>query len=150
MSRFRVLPVLIGLFATVSSAFAANPELSSAGLEQRVDFWKKVYTQYGQDDVIIHDLYLVNLIYDVANDDDVRSKTAAVQATLREIRAGLDTPEAFSPEAKMIAGFHSGSGHPSDGFSARRPHSQRPHPKGYQGAIPRGHHSLRPPRGRVS
>ena len=58
MSRFRVLPVLIGLFAMVSSAFAANPELSSAGLEQRVDFWKKVYTQYGQDDIIIHDLFL--------------------------------------------------------------------------------------------
>src|SRR4026209_1131992 len=102
ISRFRVLPVLIGLFATVSSAFATNPELSSAGLEQRVDFWKKVYTQYGQDDIIIHDLYLVNLIYDVANDDDVRSKTAAAQATLREIRAGLDTPEAFSPEARTI------------------------------------------------
>ena len=102
MSRFRVLPVLIGLFATVSSAFAANPELSSAGLEQRVDFWKKVYTQYGQDDIIIHDLYRVNLIYDVANDDDIRSKTAAAQATLREIRAGLEMPEAFSPEARTI------------------------------------------------
>ena len=55
MIRFRALPVLVSLFAMVSAAFAANPELSSAGLEQRVDFWKKVFTQYGENDLIIHD-----------------------------------------------------------------------------------------------
>jgi len=87
----------------VSSTFAATPELTSTGLEQRVDFWKKVYTQYGENDLIIHDLFRVNLIYDVATDDDVTAKVAAVKATLREMRAGLETPEVFSPEAKQIA-----------------------------------------------
>src|SRR6185503_12660436 len=48
MSRFRALPVFVSLFAAVSVASAANPELTSEGLEQRVDFWKKVYTQYGE------------------------------------------------------------------------------------------------------
>src|ERR1700752_3340653 len=103
MSRLRVAPIFIGLFSMVSSAFAANPELSNTGLEQRVDFWKKVYTQYGENDLVIHDLFHVNLIYDVASDDDVTSKAAAVKATLREMRAALATPEAFSPEARQIA-----------------------------------------------
>jgi membrane-bound lytic murein transglycosylase D len=102
MIGFRVLPLLVSLFA-VSSAFAANPDLPSAGLEQRVDFWKKVFTQYGENDLIIHDLYRVNLIYGVASDEDVSSKTAAVKDTLREMRLKLESPETFSPEAKLIA-----------------------------------------------
>jgi peptidoglycan lytic transglycosylase D len=102
MNRFRAVPVFVSLFVGVSLASAANPELTSAGLEQRVDFWKKVYTQYGEDDVIIHDLYRVNLIYGVATDADLRSQLAATQATLREIRSGIDTPEEFSDEAKQI------------------------------------------------
>jgi membrane-bound lytic murein transglycosylase D len=102
MIRFRALPVVV-LFSMVSSALAANPELSSAGLEQRVDFWKKVYTQYGENDLIIHDLFHVNLIYGVANDDDVTSKVAATKGTLREMRAALETPDTFSPEARQIA-----------------------------------------------
>jgi membrane-bound lytic murein transglycosylase D len=87
----------------VSSALAANPELARAGLEQRVDFWKKVYTQYGENDLIIHDMFHVNLIYGVATDDDVTSKVAAVKGTLREMRSALETPDTFSPEAKQIA-----------------------------------------------
>jgi membrane-bound lytic murein transglycosylase D len=86
----------------VSSALAANPELASAGLEQRVDFWKKVYTQYGENDLIIHDMFHVNLIYGVATDDDVTAKVAAVKGTLREMRSALETPDAFSPEARQI------------------------------------------------
>src|SRR5262249_18075423 len=96
------LPVVV-LFSMVSSALAANPELSNTGLEQRVDFWKKVYTQYGENDLIIHDLFHVNLIYGVATDDDVTSKVAATKGTLREMRAALATPDTFSPEARQIA-----------------------------------------------
>jgi len=102
MNRFRALPVVV-LFSMVSSAFAANPELPSNGLEQRVDFWKKVYTQYGENDLVIHDVFHVNLIYGVATDDDVTSKVADVKTTLREMRAALQTPDAFSPEAKQVA-----------------------------------------------
>ena len=102
MIRFRALPVVV-LFSFVSSAFAANPELSNAGLEQRVDFWKKVYTQYGENDLIIHDVFHVNLIYGVANDDDVNTRVADLKTTLREMRAAIGTPDAFSPEAKQIA-----------------------------------------------
>jgi len=101
MIRVHALPVVV-LFSLVSSAFAANPELTSAGLEQRVDFWKKVYTLYGENDLVIHDVFHVNLIYGVATDDDVNSKVLAVKATLREMRDALQTPDAFSPEAKQI------------------------------------------------
>jgi membrane-bound lytic murein transglycosylase D len=103
MSRFRVYPIFLSLFAVASSAFGAHPELPSSGLEQRVDFWKKVYTQFGKDDIVIHDGFRVNLIYDVASDQDIALKLAVVQATLREIQANLEAPETFSPEAKHIA-----------------------------------------------
>jgi len=103
MNRCLSFTILIAMLAIVSPAFATNPELTSEGLEQRIDFWKKIYTQYGKDDIVIHDVLRVNLIYDVATDDDYPEKMLATQATLREIRAGLDTPEAFSPEAKLIA-----------------------------------------------
>lgn len=102
MNRFRAIPVVVSLFVGVSAAAAANPELTSTGLEQRVDFWKKIYTQYGEDDVIIHDLYRVNLIYDVATDSDLKAKLSATQTTLRELRDGLDSPDTLSPEAKYI------------------------------------------------
>ena len=101
MSRFKVLPVLVSLFF-VPAAFAANPELPTTGLEERVDFWRKVFTQYGADDVVIHDQFYVNLIYGVASDKELTSKTASVRATLREIRDKIDTPEEFSPEAREM------------------------------------------------
>lgn len=110
--RLRVFPLFVGVFAVVSTAFAAGPEFSSEGLEPRVDFWKKIYTQYGQDDLVIHDTYRVNLIYDVATDDDVRVKTAAVRDTLLDIRANLQTPENFSPEAQKTAAAITAQGIP--------------------------------------
>src|SRR4030095_8342702 len=103
MNRFLRFTILIAMLAIVSPAFAQDPELKSEGLEQRIDFWKKIYTQYGKDDIVTHDILRVNLIYDVANDDNYPEKMVSIQAILREIRAGLDMPEAFSPEAKEIA-----------------------------------------------
>jgi membrane-bound lytic murein transglycosylase D len=103
MNRCLSFMVLIVLLAVVPAAYAVTEELPSQGLEQRIDFWKKIYTQYGKDDIVIHDAFLVNLIYDVANDDNYPEKTVAIQAALREIRAGLETPEVFTPEAKQIA-----------------------------------------------
>ena len=84
----------------------AAPEpvvVQKEGLENRVEFWKKVYTQYGKDDIIIHDEFHVNLIYDVASESDVNSKIRTVRATLDEIRLNLKTPEYLSPAAKQTA-----------------------------------------------
>jgi membrane-bound lytic murein transglycosylase D len=83
--------------------FAQSTELPKQGLESRIEFWKKVYTQYGTDDVIIHDRIHVNLIYDVASEDDADSKTRLVKFALEEIQANLSTPENLTETAKQIS-----------------------------------------------
>jgi membrane-bound lytic murein transglycosylase D len=101
MSRIRAFPIFVSLFVA-NAAFAANPELPSTGLEERVDFWKKIFTQFGENDVVIHDAFRVNLIYAVATEDDLGSKMASVRDTLREIQMKINTPEELSPEARII------------------------------------------------
>jgi membrane-bound lytic murein transglycosylase D len=98
------LSSLIACFLFVSSSFAAEPNLPSTGLEQRIDFWKKIYTQYGKDDVVIHDLFHVNLIYDVASDSDVKVKVIAIKDALRDIKAnlGLENLDNLDPTARQV------------------------------------------------
>jgi membrane-bound lytic murein transglycosylase D len=98
----RVPRLLVALLVFVAPAFAGSENLPSQGLENRIEFWKKVYTKYGQDDVIIHDRIHVNLIYDVAVRGEQDSKINAVQQALEEIRQNLDTPENLSPLAQQI------------------------------------------------
>ena len=64
--KLSLLRLMAAILALAAPAIAERAELPGEGLEKRVDFWKKVYTQYGEDDVIIHDRVQVNLIYDVA------------------------------------------------------------------------------------
>src|SRR5438876_8559284 len=94
--------LFLTLMALATPAFAGSAELPTRGLEDRVDFWKKVYTQYGQDDVIIHDRIRVNLIYDVAARGEQAAKISVVQQALDEIKTNLGTPENLSPVAKQI------------------------------------------------
>src|SRR5438128_2664487 len=94
--------LIVALLALAAPAVAERLELPSQGLENRIEFWKKVYTQYGENDVIIHDRINVNLIYDVASKDEKASKVAAVQQALDEVRNNLATPENLSPAAKQI------------------------------------------------
>src|SRR5438094_5195781 len=53
--------------------------LPAEGLASRIEFWKKVFTQYGEDDVIIQDRIHVNIIYAVATRSDQSARIAAVQ-----------------------------------------------------------------------
>jgi membrane-bound lytic murein transglycosylase D len=100
--RLRVTSILVFLAAMAGPAFATNPALPIDGLEQRVDFWKKIYTQYGADDVVIHDRVYVNLVYDVATDATQNEKAANVKSALREIQANLDSPENLSAPAAAV------------------------------------------------
>src|SRR3954466_8008442 len=100
--RFKATSILVILAAMAAPAFATNPALPSDGLEQRVDFWKKIYTQYGADDVVIHDRVYVNLIYDVATEATQNEKTANIKSALREIQINLNTPENLSPSATPV------------------------------------------------
>src|SRR5437762_12384192 len=94
--------VAVVVLALAAPVFAESAELPVQGLESRIEFWKKVYTQYGENDVIIHDRIHVNLIYDVAARGEQASKIAAVQQAIDEIRANLTTPESLSATAKQI------------------------------------------------
>lgn len=95
--------IMIALLAFAGTAFASDLDLQQLnGLENRVEFWKKVYTQYGKDDVILHDRMNVHLIYDVVSDDNVKSKTALVKQGLQEIAANFNTPESLSLPARQI------------------------------------------------
>jgi len=96
------LLVAICVLSVIPQTFAGTIELPADGLESRVEFWKKVYTQYGANDNIIHDRFHVNLIYDVAGDDDVTSRVQAVYDGLNEIALKVDAPETFSPIAQQI------------------------------------------------
>jgi membrane-bound lytic murein transglycosylase D len=97
------LPRLVfAVLALGLPAVAQSVELPGEGLESRIEFWKKVYTQYGQDDVIIHDRVHVNLIYDIAAKGEQASKVSAVEEALAEIQANLHSPANLSPVAALI------------------------------------------------
>jgi membrane-bound lytic murein transglycosylase D len=72
------------------------------GLEQRIDFWKQVFTKYGADDVIVHDRFYVNLIYAVATDGTVDDTVSQVKDDLQEICDQLSEPEQLSESASEI------------------------------------------------
>ena len=95
---------LIVLFVALSTPVLAaeRSDLPNKGLENRVDFWKKIFTQYGADDVVIHDKFYVNLIYGVADDSNVNYRIGIVGRTLDEISANLSTPENLSPAAQQV------------------------------------------------
>jgi len=98
------LPRLIAVVLMISAtAWAAErTELPATGLENRVEFWKKIFTQYGKNDIVIHDRLRVNLIYDVADESNVDSKLSTVDHALKEILHNLDTPENLSDPAKQV------------------------------------------------
>src|SRR5262245_8112951 len=100
--RFSFAGLSVMLLALGLPAFAEFAELPNQGLENRIEFWKKVYTQYGQDDVVIHDRIRVNLIYDVAVRGEHEAKVDTVEQAIEEIRANLENPENLSPYAKQI------------------------------------------------
>jgi hypothetical protein len=99
-------------------AFAGPTDFPNQGLEDRMAFWKKVYTQYGENDVIIHDRIRVNLIYDIAARGEENLLVADVRRALDEIRANLSTPENLNSTAKQIQQVIVSSGVPLTRTSA--------------------------------
>jgi len=100
--RLSFLRLLAVLLALAVPAFAGPEELPSQGLEDRIDFWKKVYTEYGENDVIVHDRIRVNLIYEIAVRGEHQGRASAVRDLLEEVRANLATPENLSAQAQEI------------------------------------------------
>jgi membrane-bound lytic murein transglycosylase D len=96
----RLIVVLLVLAAPALAA--ERTQLPVNGLENRVAFWKKIYTQYGKDDIIIHDRIRVDLIYDVADSSNVDEKLSKVDHALKELLVNPDSPEDLSHEGRQI------------------------------------------------
>jgi membrane-bound lytic murein transglycosylase D len=71
--------VLMALVLTSVLNFPAD------GLQQRIGFWKAVFTEYGEDHLIFHDRYHVHLIYDV-----VDLKAAGIERTDRSAQREIE------------------------------------------------------------
>ncbi len=110
--KLGVSGVIILVLTIAVPAFCETADLPVQGLESRVDFWKKVFTQYGEDDVIIHDRVHPHLIYDVASRDDQVEKIARVRQALDEIRQNIANPENLSTTAQQIQDAIAASGVP--------------------------------------
>jgi len=74
----------------------ADTAFPTDGLQDRIEFWKSVFTRYGADDIVVHDRFHVNLIYAVAADNTVDARIRAVKQALSEIREKLGAPTELS------------------------------------------------------
>ena len=96
--------LLLSICATWGLAVPAGAQtmFRTEGLEPRIDFWKQVFTQYGADDIVVHDRFYVNLIYAVADDDTVEQTVREVKDGLREIRDRLSAAGQLSDAGLKI------------------------------------------------
>jgi membrane-bound lytic murein transglycosylase D len=100
--RLSLPRLFVALLALAAPAFAESAEFPDQGLENRIAFWKKVYTQYGENDSIVHDRIRVNLIYDVVDKNGKDASVSAVRQALDEIRSKLPAMEDLSSVAQQV------------------------------------------------
>ncbi len=103
MPRLRGLVLFLFVSSTLSFlSLAQIPGFPENGLGDRIEFWEKVFTIYGEDDLIIHDAQRVDLIYAVVNEQSRRSGVQSVRNLLSEVRSKISTPDQLSPEARRL------------------------------------------------
>jgi peptidoglycan lytic transglycosylase D len=98
--RHLLSPIVVVWWLAVPAS--AQTLFPTDGLEHRIDFWKQVFTQYGADDVIVHDRYYVDLIYGIADEDNAQRTIRNVKDGLLEIRDGLSSAAELSDPALKI------------------------------------------------
>ena len=102
-ARLRGLVVFVIVSSTLSVlSFAQTPGFPENGLSDRIAFWEKVFTIYGEDDLIIHDAQRVDLIYAVVNERSRRSGVRTVRNLLAEVRNKISTPNELNAEARRL------------------------------------------------
>ena len=112
----------------VSSPRTALPV--PAGLRPQVEFWKKVFAEYSELDVAIHDREDVSRVYKVLRlgwllasggskaEIDARRRSIvfaeieAIRATLKRLHAKRGSPSALGAEERRIAGLFAGDRNP--------------------------------------
>ena len=98
----RLLLILVVASPFNVFSFAQIPGFPEDGLGDRIEFWEKVFTIYGEDDLIIHDAQRVDLIYAVVNESARRSGVQSVRNLLSEIRNQIMTPNELNAEARRL------------------------------------------------
>ncbi len=99
--RWSVLLLIVSSALSISS-FAEIPGFPEDGIGDRIEFWEKVFTIYGEDDLIIHDAQRVDLIYSVVNERSRRSGVQRVRNLLSEVRSNISNPNRLSTEARRL------------------------------------------------
>ena len=63
-------------FSNQIHALGWTPEAFSvpAGMEERVQFWKDIYTKYTSDQGLLHDSKYINLVYDSLDFSDITAR----------------------------------------------------------------------------
>lgn len=74
------------LFLFASATLGSTPQLPQIPqLEENVNFWKKIFTDYLENEVVIHDSKNINRIYTVVNMDDLGSDKDSFRTKWRAI-----------------------------------------------------------------
>lgn len=118
LSLFLVAFPGVALFAAVQKADPApdlefNKLFPSAGFEQRVEFWKMIFTRYGRDDVVIHDRKDFRLIYKVVSSPyggtdrvSVRRRRAQLKKVEDALTRTFDEVIALGPNSDRLEFRH--------------------------------------------
>jgi len=100
--RLLAVPVLI-LTSAIPGLAQLPPDLFPvAGIEDRIAFWERVFTEWGEDDLVIHDTERVDLVYAVVAENDRRDGVRRVERLLDEVRSRIDTPNQLSADAREL------------------------------------------------
>ena len=98
----RLLLILIVLITSNLTSLAQIPGFPEDGIADRIGFWEKVFTIYGEEDLIIHDTERVDLIYDVVGERSRRTGVQRVRNLLDEVRRNISTPDRLSTDARRL------------------------------------------------
>lgn len=102
---------------TVSTNPARDSEFNklfpSAGFEDRIEFWKMIFTRYGRDEVVIHDRKDLRLIYKVVSSPyagsdraSIRQRQAQLKGTVDQLVQTFDELIAWGPDSGQLEFRH--------------------------------------------
>ena len=99
---------VVGPFPIPQMQAAADPFPFPEGLRPQVDFWKKIFSEYSRNQVVIHDSRYLGVIYEIVDTSKARPQrenpVKAAREKYKQLLANLpwDTPQKMSKEERRI------------------------------------------------
>jgi len=117
LSLFLLASLGTTLAAEEESAVPASDQFNklfpSAGFEERVEFWKMIFTRYGRDEVVVHDRKDLRLIYKVVNSPyagsdraSIKQRQAQLKQTADDLSRTFDELIALGPDSDQLEFRH--------------------------------------------